>query len=244
MIDPDAEEPFSAVLRSEAALALARAMPFLLSAFPTGVVFGALALAQGLDGLQAMLMSGFVYSGAAQFSGLQLIAAGATLPVILLVTLLLSLRFVVYGMALVDDIRTIPLALRMALAVGLADLAFFLVKARIADGIDERRKRIFFAAVVGYIYVVWGLGTLLGVLLGDIVAGRATDWGLDFFAYAGFVVLLAPYLRLPANVAAALAAFVLMALLHDLPHGSGLLLACFVAVTMVMIGRRIRIGRR
>lgn len=107
--------------KKEWRLAFKRSSPFLISATLSGIVFGALVIAGGLTVIDGLVMSGFIYSGAAQFVGLQLIVSHTSLAVALLTTLLLSLRFFLYSISLIDEVRSIPVAYRIMLAFGLID---------------------------------------------------------------------------------------------------------------------------
>ncbi|MDI5942603.1 AzlC family ABC transporter permease, partial [Micromonospora sp. DH15] len=83
----------------------ARSMvPFLLSAFPLGVIGGTLGLASGLSYLETFGLAMVVNSGTAQFIGFKLIAEGAAWPVIVLTTLILSLRMLIYSTLLAADV--------------------------------------------------------------------------------------------------------------------------------------------
>ncbi len=228
---------------AEFRVALRLLAPFMASIVPTAMIFGALAVAAGLTGLEAVAMSGLVYSGAAQFTGLELVASGAALPVIALVTALLSLRLMLYGIALIDHIRPMPGWLKAVLAFLMVDTIFFLAKLRFSEPLSPGRRNAFFLAVSLITYVSWLIGTAAGVVLGDRLAVVGRDLGLDFLAYACFAGLLAPYLRLRGGAAAALAAAAGLVIFRDLPHNLGLLLSCATAVAAVMAGRRI-VGRR
>jgi 4-azaleucine resistance transporter AzlC len=217
--------------------------PFMASILPMAMIFGALAVAAGLSGVEAVAMSGLIYSGAAQFTSLELIASGAALPVIALVTALLSLRLVLYGIALIDYIRPMPGWLKAVLAFLMVDTIFFLVKLRFAEPLSAGRRNAFFLASSLITYTSWVVGTAAGVVLGDRLAVLGRDLGLDFLAYACFAGLLGPYLRLRGAAAAALVAAIGLVAFRDLPYNLGLLLCCALAVTVVMAARRL-IGSR
>lgn len=219
--------------------AVLRCVAFLASLIPTGMIFGAFAVAAGLSGAESLAMSGLVYSGAAQFAGLELLASGAALFTVVLVTLLLSLRFLLYGVALVDDVRAMPAWLKFILAFTLVDATFFIVKARFAEGISEGRKRAFFLSCTLLIYASWLVGTALGVMVGDRIASAGQGLGLDFLAYAVFGALLAQGLRGRGGAAAVALTVVGMILFRDLPYNLSLPVSCGIAVLMVMIGRRL-----
>lgn len=230
--------PFEAAV-SELWIAVQRATPFLVSAFPLGMIFGALATAGGLPAGQTLVMSGFVYSGATQFTGLELLTSRTVLPVIVLVTLLLSLRFLVYALALLDDVRKIPFSLRLALACGMTDQVFFIMKDRIAEGVEEARKRVFFVWCVLLFYLNWLVATALGIGIGDGFAVEARNLGVDFVAYAVFVGMVRPYLRFPKAVAVCLVTGAAAIGFHDLPYNGALLASCAVGVAAVMAAPRL-----
>lgn len=224
---------------AEFRVALRLLEPFMASIVPTSMIFGALAVAAGLSAVEAVAMSGLVYSGAAQFTGLQLVVSGAGLPVIALVTMLLSLRLLLYGIALIDHIRPMPGWLKAVLAFLMVDTVFFLAKLRFSESLSAGRRNAFFLAAALIIYIGWVAGTTAGVILGDRLAAVGRDFGFDFLAYAAFAGLLAPYLRLRGGAAAALVAAAGLIVFRDLPYNLGLLLSCALAVAVVMAGRRI-----
>ena len=61
-------------------------LPFMVGAAPFGVIFGALAISQGLSVFETMALSLFVFSGSAQFVAIALMAAATPAWVIWLVT--------------------------------------------------------------------------------------------------------------------------------------------------------------
>ena len=215
------------------AAALKRSSPFLLSAFLSGIVFGALAENAGLSVGNSLLMSAWVYSGAAQFVGLQLLVAHADLAVVLVTTLLLSLRFFIYAMSLVEEVKAVPLVYRALLAFGLIDQVFFLAKDRYKEPVSTGSKHLFFFACVLIFYFNWLAGTALGIYVGDRIASHAAHLGFDFIASASFIAMLGPYLKQRRFLLVALAAFILYLPCQNLPYNLGLIVASIGAVTLV-----------
>lgn len=215
--------------------ALKRSSPFLLSAFLSGIVFGALAKNAGLSVGNSLLMSAWVYSGAAQFVGLQLLVTHADLAVVLLTTLLLSLRFFIYAMSLVDDVKAVPISYRALLAFGLIDQVFFLAKVRYKEPVSARAKHVFFLACVLIFYFNWLAGTALGIYVGDRMASHVAHLGFDFIATASFIAMLGPYLKQRRSLLVSLAALILYLPCQYLPYNLGLIVACLAAVTLVKL---------
>ena len=99
-------------------------LPFMVGAAPFGVIFGALAISQGLSVFETMALSLFVFSGSAQFVAIALIAAATPAWVIWLVTVILNLRHTLYAATLVGYVRHLSIGWRFILSAGLTDETF------------------------------------------------------------------------------------------------------------------------
>lgn len=214
-------------------LAFKRSSPFLISATLSGVVFGALVIAGGLTVIDGLVMSGFIYSGAAQFVGLQLIISHTSLAVALLTTLLLSLRFLLYSISLIDEVKAIPMTYRIILAFGLIDAVFVMAKERFNEPGTQAEKNIYFMACVLIFYFNWIIGTAIGLFIGDTLAHYAAQYGLEFITYATFVAMLTPYLKIRRNVYVSLAALLTYIMTYSAPYNLGILISCVVSVIIV-----------
>jgi 4-azaleucine resistance transporter AzlC len=227
-------------------LAFKRSSPFLISATLSGVVFGALVIAGGLTAIDGLVMSGFIYSGAAQFIGLQLIVSHTSLAVVLLTTLLLSLRFFLYSISLIDEVKSIPITYRIMLAFGLIDAVFVMAKERFNETGTQADKNTYFMACVLIFYFNWIIGTAIGLFLGDTLAHYAAQYGLEFITYSTFVAMLAPYLKVKRNIYASLIALTVYILTYNVPYNLSILISCLAAVIIVkgteivIINRRLR----
>lgn len=180
-----------------------------------------------------MLMSGFVYSGAAQFVGLELIGSRSGLWTILLTTTLLSLRFLLYGLTLADEVKGFSLPMRLLLGFLLIDQVFVLAKARQAEPGSPEAKNAFLICCALLFYVNWILGTLIGGVIGREYADAAVKLGVNFIAVATFAAMLGPYLRTSRNCAAAVVSVVVYLLASGLPYGLGIPLACVCSIVLV-----------
>lgn len=213
--------------------AFKRAAPILISGLLAGTVFGALVIAGGLSIKDGLVMSGLIYSGSAQFIGLQLITSHTDLTVILITTFLLSLRFLLYSVSLLEEVKSIPILYRITLAFGLIDEVFVLTKERLKEPGSTAAKNTFFLACVMIFYVNWILGTAIGLFLGDKLATHTQQYGFDFFAYATFIAMLAPYLKSSRNLTVSGIALLVFVLTYSLPYSLGIVVSCVSAVILI-----------
>lgn len=213
-------------------LALLRSAPFLVSAWIAAMVFGALVTAASLSMSDGLLMSSFVYSGAAQFVGLGLIQNNTGVVVIILTTILLSLRFLLYSVALIDQVKDLPFMARVILGFTMIDQVFLLARARYKEDGEPKNKHFYFAYCAAIFYVNWILGTWMGIIVGDKFANLAKDYGMDFIAYATFAAMLGPYLKSAGNIAVALMALLVYLVTSDLPYSMGIIFSVIIAIAI------------
>lgn len=213
--------------------ALKRSSPLLISATLAGMVFGALVIASGLTVLDGLVMSGFIYSGAAQFVGLQLIITHAGLTAALATTFMLSMRFFLYAISLIDEVKQVPIKYRVVLAFGLIDAVFVLANQRFSEAGTQAEKNSYFMACVVIFYLNWIIGTLLGLWLGDALSKYTEAYGLEFFTYATFAAMLAPYLKSRKNQIVAIIALTTYLISWSAPYNLAILISCVIAVLLV-----------
>jgi 4-azaleucine resistance transporter AzlC len=218
-----------ALLRKEIADGLRITFPFMVGAAPFGIIFGALATAQGLHPMETAALSLFVFSGSAQFVAISLLALGAGGWTIWLATLILNLRHTLYAAALVPYVRHLSLGWRFVLSAGLTDETFAAMEDRYRSlGKHELSHWAYFTSVFS-MYVNWNFWTALGIIAGSQFQGLE-DTGLGFAAIATFIGMVVQKLTTPgARAAAAIAGF-LAAALAFLPHNLGLTIATLAAI--------------
>ncbi|WP_405108569.1 AzlC family ABC transporter permease [Micromonospora sp. NBC_01405] len=217
----------------------ARSMvPFLISAFPLGVIGGTLGLASGLSYLETFGLAMVVNSGTAQFIGFKLISEGAAWPVIVLTTLILSLRMLIYSTLLAPHVRELPQRWRLLLGFGLIDAVFFVAFDRIKGDEPARRKSMYYFGASAIMYVNWAIATVVGMVAGHLLPERLRH-GLDFPMTAVFLVVLAGALAGWKIWTTAVSAGALAMLTLGLPYNLGLILAALGGACVGMACERI-----
>lgn len=165
-------------------------LPVLLGYTTIGLAFGLVLVGAGLPWWLSPLMALTVYAGAAQFMGVGLLASGAGLAEIGLLTLLMNARHAVYGLSLLEQFSNSG-RWKPYLIFGLTDETYGLLTTvkPPAEVVPER----FYGFITALNQSYWFLGCLVGSLLGSALPFDTT--GLDFALTALFVVLLVEQVR-------------------------------------------------
>jgi 4-azaleucine resistance transporter AzlC len=213
-------------------------IPMIVGILPFGLIYGALASLAGLSLAQALGMSLLVYAGSAQFIAISLLTLGSGTLVILLTTLVVNLRHVLYSAALQPYVGGLSQRWRVPLAFGLTDETFAVVQRRyLARGMSEHGQW-YHAGVALPLYLSWVGSSLVGALFGQSVPNLA-GWGLDFAMLATFIGIVVPALRNQPQIAAALVAGTVALLCHAWPYKLGLMAAALSGIAVgVWLERR------
>lgn len=166
-----------------------RSLPLAFSVAAFGLVWGTLSGQAGLSAAEAVLMSGLVFAGAAQFVVLPLWNASAALPLgaIVAATLAVNLRFVLMSATLLPLFQRERPRWAWAQAFLISDENWALTSAAMARG---RGSVGFLLGSGAVIYASWLLSCTLGRFAGALI-GEPARWGLDFAFTASFLALLA-----------------------------------------------------
>jgi 4-azaleucine resistance transporter AzlC len=156
-------------------------LPYAGAAAALSLSFGVVATEAGLTAVASVVMSAVVFAGSAQFAAVGILAAGGGLGAAVGAAALMNSRFVPMGLAVGPSLR----GSRLRRAVeGQAVVDSSWVMAQRGDGGFDRS---YLFGHTGVQYVLWVVGTLVGVLVPGIDA-RAL--GLDAVFPAFFLALL------------------------------------------------------
>jgi 4-azaleucine resistance transporter AzlC len=198
-------------------------MPFGLAVFAIAVSFGVLARPL-MGAVTPIVMSVVVFSGAAQFGALAVLASGGGVGAAIAAGVLLNARYLAMGLALAPSLRGRPLS-RAAFAMTTVDASW--AAASRGDGSFDPWYMVGASAPQ---YVGWVLGTVIGVLVGSRI-GNPSTYGLDALFPAFFVALLFEEVHGRRKLAAACGgAAIAVALTPVLPAGLPILVAAAAAV--------------
>ena len=207
----------------------------LLGIVPFGVITGVAMVASGIPPLVALLMSLIVFAGASMVASAQLLASAAPAALIVLTTLIINLRFMMYSASLRVHFADAPLRWRIAIAYLTADNVYGLLLGRFSEHPNDEGKLEYFIGAGIVVWAAWQVAVLGGILIG---AGVPVSWRLEFAAPLAFIAMTIPHLRDRAMIAAALAAGVAVIAAHELPLRLNIVAAAAVGIAAGMLFER------
>jgi predicted branched-subunit amino acid permease len=188
-------------------------------------------VASGITPLAAAAMSVVVFAGASMVASAQLLSQDTPAVMVVLATLFINLRFMMYSASMRQHLSGLPRRWRLLCGYLLADNLYGLSLGRFAQKTahagDDGAKLGFFLGAGIPIWIAWQAAVLVGILIG---AGVPPSWRLEFAAPLAFIAMTVPFLRDRAMVAAALAAGATVVATNSFPLHAGLLLAAFAGI--------------
>ncbi|MFG6667122.1 AzlC family ABC transporter permease [Halomonas sp. HNIBRBA4712] len=166
-------------------------IPLLGGYVPVSLSFGLVASQAGFSTWEAAVISVLIYAGASQFLFVGMVAAGSPLWLVVVLTLLINVRHVVYGpnlAALLPRSRHWPWLMH-----GLTDQVFALALTRLPE-VDERQRFGWFLGAALMAWAVWVVGTVVGAVAGEAVTAFWPLLGeiMPFALPALFLTMTAP----------------------------------------------------
>jgi 4-azaleucine resistance transporter AzlC len=203
-------------------------LPILLGVYPFGVLYGVLALDAGLPPSLVFAMSSIVFAGSSQVIGANLFKAATPAIVMILTTLVVNLRHMLYSTSIAPQIKHLRAAWKWLLAYLLTDEAYAVAITHYADAATQlTHKHWYFLGAGLTLWTNWQISTLIGIFVGAQIPG---SWGLDFTVALTFIALVVPVLKDRPSVAAFVAAGVAAVVGTGLPYKLGLIAAAFIGI--------------
>jgi len=211
-------------------------VPILVGVAPFGLIYGVLANAAGMPPGPALAMSSVVFAGSAQFIGAGLIGACAPGAVIVLTTLVVNLRHMLYSASLAPYLRRLSPAWKIILAYLLTDEAYAVAILNYERPTALDNKHWYFLGAGVALWTTWQASSAAGIFLGRQVP---PSWGLDFTLALTFIGLVVPAVRDRPALLAALSAGLTAVLASGLPFKLGLFLAATVGIVVGLLAEQL-----
>jgi 4-azaleucine resistance transporter AzlC len=208
--------------------------PLVVGAIPFGIIFGALAVTNGISVGGGLAMSAIVFAGSSQFVAAGLVGSGTPIYIIILTTLVVNLRHALYAASLAPHVKRLPQRWLIPLGFWLTDETFVVVSSRYAKVDASPYKHWYYLGSAVFMYTNWQLCTLIGLLAGQAIP-NPSSWGLDFALVVTFIGMLAQFVRNKPTVAAAAVAGLTALAAHGLPNQLWLLLAAVLGIAAGVI---------
>ncbi len=165
-------------------------MPVCVGYFSVSFGFGAMAVAQGLNLWQAVLISATNLTSAGQFAGLNVILAGEAILTMILTQLVINSRYA---------LMSITLSQRLGPSAGVGPrlaMAFFNTDENFALGMTRQGKLTpaYFLGVGTVAALGWTGGTAMGAFAGSILPA-SVGTALGVMLYGMFIAIVVPQAR-------------------------------------------------
>ena len=149
--------------RKAIAAAFPVTVPVLMGYLAIGIAFGLMLQSIGYGAGWAFLMSLVIFAGSGQYLGVSLLALGAPLTEVALLTFIVNFRHLVYGLSLLEKLRGMGWR-KLYMMFGLTDETY---------------------ALLNHSY--WLVGSVIGAVAGQLLGFDTT--GVDFAMTALFIVI-------------------------------------------------------
>lgn len=195
-------------------------LPMLPGIVPFGVMAGVAAVEAGLSPLAALASSVFIFAGVAQMAAMQLLDSGALPLVIVMTTVVINLRYLMYSAALAPYFAQLSVRWKWTLAYLMTDQSFAVTVTHAHETPQREHLRWFYLSGAILCWLIWQASTLVGIFVGARVP---EEWSLGFAIPLIFMGLLIPVVRDRATLAAACVGGSVALLARGLPLNLGLL---------------------
>lgn len=195
--------------------------PILVGVVPFGLIYGVVAVSEGVGRVPAILMSTIVFAGASQIAAAELWGQGAPLLIVVATGFIINLRFLMYSASLAPQLPGLRPWQRWLGSYLLTDQAYAVSIVRFQSDPVVHRFGFYFGAAIT-LWATWQISSLLGVLIGLQVPA---SWGLEFSVPLMFLALLVPTLRARTPVVVAIVSGGAALAFHQLPLHLGLIAA-------------------
>lgn len=210
-------------------------IPLIVGAIPFGIIFGALGVTILSPG-GTLGMSAFVFAGSAQFIAVGMVGGGIALPVIIVTTLVVNLRHMLYSASLGPYVKHLRQRWLIPLGFMLTDETYLVVIRRYQEGLAVPLRLWYFLGSAAAMYINWQISTLVGVIAGQWIKDPQS-WGLDFALYVTFIGMTVPAMKNRSSVVSVVVAGVVAVAANGLPNKLGLILAALAGVAAGMIAK-------
>lgn len=199
-------------VRRDALDGLRDIVPVVIACIPIAMLFGALAVAKGLNIAEAGLMSALVFAGGAQFAAVELWSFPVPIAALVFSTALINARHILMGASLARKLVGFSPFDRFVGLFFLTDESWALAERR---AVEQPVTPAYWFGLALLLPVAWVASTFLGAWLGSLL-GDPSRFGADFAFTALFIGLVAGFWKGRVTAVAVAASGMAAALTYSL----------------------------
>lgn len=200
-------------------------LPLSVAVLPWGLLAGSFAIDAGLNPFESQALSAILFAGSAQLVATGMFKAGAGLLTMLITTLFITSRHLLYSISMRSKISPLPTRWRLILGFLLTDELFALCGQQ-----NKQQFNRWYALGAGLsFYLCWNLATLAGIVAGSYIPAL-TDLGLEFAVAATFIAIVVPNIKSVPVLVSVIVALVLSVTLNVLQIEGSLMIASIGAM--------------
>jgi 4-azaleucine resistance transporter AzlC len=202
-------------------------LPLSIAVIPWGILAGSLAVEAGLFDVKAQAVSAIIFAGSVQLVGMGLVKAGASLSTLLLTTLFLTSRHLLYSATMRTRISHMPVMQRLVLGSLLTDELFAACSHKTRTDFN-----FWYAFGAGFsFYLIWQVASLSGIVLGQNIP-ELDQYGLDFAVAATFIAIVLPTIKKLSFLITVLVAMVLSVIFSIQNIEGGIIFSSLIAMSV------------
>ena len=210
---------------------ISNGLPIGIGYLSVSFAFGIFAIANGLTGAEAVLISMTNLTSAGQLAAVPIIAGGGAFVEIIVSQLIINLRYALMSISLSQKLdKKVTLFERLIIAFGNTDEIFAVA---ISNPKDVTAPYMY--GLITTPFLGWNLGTLLGAVAGNILPAIITS-ALGVAIYGMFVAIVVPVIKKEKNTALCVAfaillscAFKYISPLSSVPSGFVIIICAILA---------------
>lgn len=172
-------------------------VPVIFGFVPVAIAFAIMALSAGLNEIETILMSVFVFAGASQMMAVGMLGAGAGVISIVIATFIMNFRHFIMGTCVFERMGKTGLLSKLVCAFGVTDESF----AIFSTTDREKCNKWYFGGIFAVTYLSWVVGTIIGAFANSVLP-EAVSNSFGIALYAMFIGLLMPTVKKSARLLA------------------------------------------
>ena len=197
-------------------------LPMIPGVLPFGLITGANSASLGLSPEMTIGATLLFFAGSAQLAAYQLIQENALPVVILVTTLMINIRFVIYSAAFAPLLHSMKIRHKWPLAYLLSDQAYGLCVSKFAPNDHGREKLFYYIGAAVAMWASWVAFVIMGMFIGEKIP---SSWSLEFAIPLAFLAMLVSIIRDRVSLMTAVFSAVIASCLAYLPYNLGFILA-------------------